>query len=668
MEVLLCTLLSVQDAENLMNQVHQALLAGVDASVLGNVGCWASPKLVSIVEKLSGQSQAIIESFAAGNVLTRDVINQLGEQGALSVKDMSMSAEIASILRNIASLWSVFLADLLHPGNMSTTETVIGLTTALKILKCCLMDCIAICDIHNHNCGEELYSHACSVERNLREFVALRLKQDILTADGIATRQPVEKGSDQAANLPKNNLSPIIVAQKPWENPRLDCIVRTGAGAINVDAGRIGLQGTENHQTPGSGAIGTESGIYHSSASPHNPIQQKRAQEGLNPRYSPSGRWPSNFALVHAPGCVRAGMRRVRSPVKPHKVETNSEMGMFEGRIGTNKGLNVSTDYADPDGMEEIADWRCEPDCPARKLGEQSGIRGVSGTAKLGKVSKAGKAIFGSCDPGYERDVMPNDKGTATRYYHQSGWEHERAEMACCAEDCVCRKLDEQAGPRPGPWGGPKVAESQGGYGGFATGPCDCPKFADGEKASRYFHQSDWTHEIAERLATEAPVRYCPKAAKRERNNGLDSFFWRKDKAGPTGFVRITKEEWEALGEEEQRVKAETGKRVSLRARGNVHVAVKPISLCEWLCRLLSPPPEYAPRRLVIPFSGSGSELCAAIVSGCFEEIEAIDYIEDYCAIAKARARWWSEMLREFGSLEPSELMKKRKTGQGKLL
>jgi len=152
---------------------------------------------------------------------------------------------------------------------------------------------------------------------------------------------------------------------------------------------------------------------------------------------------------------------------------------------------------------------------------------------------------------------------------------------------------------------------------------------------------ADWSHEIAERLATNDPVHYCPKAAKSERSKGLDDFYWRKDKESPIGFVRITREEWEALGEEEKRIKAETGKRVSLRAQGNIHVTVKPISLLIWLCRLLSSPKEYAPRRILIPFLGSGSEMIGAILSGGFEEVVGVEIHKDYADIAEARVKFW---------------------------
>jgi len=91
---------------------------------------------------------------------------------------------------------------------------------------------------------------------------------------------------------------------------------------------------------------------------------------------------------------------------------------------------------------------------------------------------------------------------------------------------------------------------------------------------------------------------------------------------------------------------------------GNVHSTVKSMSLLIWLCRLLAPPPIYAPRRLVIPFGGSGSELCAAIVSGCWEEIVMIEQEGDYCDMATGRARWWHGWSERSGETEPKAILK----------
>jgi hypothetical protein len=88
------------------------------------------------------------------------------------------------------------------------------------------------------------------------------------------------------------------------------------------------------------------------------------------------------------------------------------------------------------------------------------------------------------------------------------------------------------------------------------------------------------------------------------------------------------------------------------------HPTVKPIALNIWLCRLLAPPPEYAPRRLLVPFAGSGSEVIAAILSGCWEEVIGIDNNAEYCEIAEARTKWWAGWSQQANTTEPKDILK----------
>ena len=179
----------------------------------------------------------------------------------------------------------------------------------------------------------------------------------------------------------------------------------------------------------------------------------------------------------------------------------------------------------------------------------------------------------------------------------------------------------------------------------FGMGSKRQQTYWDTGTAARFFFQADWSYEVAEQLAAADPVRYCAKASGTERNQNLDDFYWRKDKSVPFGFVRIDREEWERLPEKR-------------RARGNVHPTVKPISLLVHLATLLSPPPTYAPRRLLVPFAGSGSEGIGAILSGGWEEITGIELLAENTEIATARCKWWQGWHERTGSAEPKEILK----------
>ena len=167
-------------------------------------------------------------------------------------------------------------------------------------------------------------------------------------------------------------------------------------------------------------------------------------------------------------------------------------------------------------------------------------------------------------------------------------------------DGCPVASLDAQAGERSS--GGPQRRPNhyQGrNYGndgliGFATHMG--PSYGDTGGPSRFFQVSDWSLDVAEQLAQADPVRYEAKASQAERSAGL--------------------------------------------ARRNSHPTVKPISLCTWLATLLLPPAAYAPRRLLVPFCGTGSEMIGGLLAG-FEEIVGIEQSAAYCALAEKRLEWW---------------------------
>ena len=68
----------------------------------------------------------------------------------------------------------------------------------------------------------------------------------------------------------------------------------------------------------------------------------------------------------------------------------------------------------------------------------------------------------------------------------------------------------------------------------------------------------------------------------------------------------------------------------------NNHPCVKPINLTKYLATLLLPPSSVENRRLLVPFSGSGSEMIGAIQAG-WDEVIGVEMDKHYCEIAQQR-------------------------------
>lgn len=69
---------------------------------------------------------------------------------------------------------------------------------------------------------------------------------------------------------------------------------------------------------------------------------------------------------------------------------------------------------------------------------------------------------------------------------------------------------------------------------------------------------------------------------------------------------------------------------------GNGHPTVKPVALCEYLAWLILPPHRQTPRRLLVPFSGSGSEMVGGLRVG-WEHVTGIEWDRGYCDVAVRR-------------------------------
>lgn len=148
---------------------------------------------------------------------------------------------------------------------------------------------------------------------------------------------------------------------------------------------------------------------------------------------------------------------------------------------------------------------------------------------------------------------------------------------------------------------GPKHGErpSKGIYGDFGARPDSHPRVEAETSAARFF--------------------YCAKASRADRDAGLDHL---PKKAG--GMVSNTS--GQHMTRRDEGYKPEP--------RANTHPTVKPTTLMQWLCRLITPPGGV----ILDPFMGSGSTGKAAVLEG-FQFI-GCERDDEYMPIATARIAW----------------------------
>lgn len=198
-----------------------------------------------------------------------------------------------------------------------------------------------------------------------------------------------------------------------------------------------------------------------------------------------------------------------------------------------------------------------------------------------------------------------------------------------CHPECPVRMLDEQSGERGGGFGVSGGDPDGAIYGkGFPRGDRRVVGFGDSGGASRFF--------------------YTAKASRSEREAGLEGFEARSGRpaGGRASGRSIIDGEWRETGS-------------APRPARNVHPTVKPLALCEYLARLILPPKRDTPRRLLVPFSGSGSEMIGALLAG-WDEVVGIEMEPEYVAIAEARLAYWTQK----GSLQKDKPTQREATAK----
>jgi site-specific DNA-methyltransferase (adenine-specific) len=169
---------------------------------------------------------------------------------------------------------------------------------------------------------------------------------------------------------------PIIVFQKPYAGRPIDNMIETGAGALNIDGGRIGTDKMLNQAVQ----LGSN-GIY-------SKMDRNNSQTIAN------GRWPANFILVHTPDCRITGYRESDS-----YVINRFDDGMKP--FGDGAGHEYSTEDTSG-GLQPV--WECVEGCAVKALDKQGGNSHIVG------------------------------EGDTSRFFYQAGWSYEVAEQLLNAD------------------------------------------------------------------------------------------------------------------------------------------------------------------------------------------------------------------------------------------
>jgi hypothetical protein len=146
--------------------------------------------------------------------------------------------------------------------------------------------------------------------------------------------------------------------------------------------------------------------------------------------------------------------------------------------------------------------------------------------------------------------------------------------------------------------------------------------------ASRFFFQSHWE------LEQQDPVIYCAKAGKKEKDAGLENRSERE--------VAYAKYRENFKDTKDFVTHYPDGSPRPVNKLRNDHPTVKPLALCKHLAGLLLPPAAYSPRRILVPFAGTGSEMIGAYQAG-WDVIVGIEKEHEYIEIASQRIDHWTK-------------------------
>jgi hypothetical protein len=274
---------------------------------------------------------------------------------------------------------------------------------------------------HMQNMAKDYSGYIWCVKVSTGAFMARRNGRIFITGNSGFPKATRVKGHEEfdghryGTQALKPALEPIIVFQKPYEGKPVENIVESGAGVLNIDAGRIGV-GDELISEPQSdpsrreGVVGTDLGISNADVE-----KFQKAQRDSVEQMKAKGRWPANFLLTHAPDCQIVG----------YKDQEAYQINRFtDGAKPFGDGAGHEFETEEIEGGK-VPVWECVEGCPVEALDKQSGKLTSGKIEKHHILAQESWKQSSGKTTGLE---SYGDSGGASRFFHQSSWAFENAD------------------------------------------------------------------------------------------------------------------------------------------------------------------------------------------------------------------------------------------------
>ncbi len=233
-----------------------------------------------------------------------------------------------------------------------------------------------------------------------------------------------------------------------------------------------------------------------------------------------------------------------------------------------------------------LAQWTGGLDIESSRVGTSGGTR------ESDFVSDKGNEVYGALKRGTVREIPAGRYPSNVLLSHQEDCRAD-GEAWSCAPGCVVARLDAQSGKLKSSMSGRSTTEYKTDRAvlGDGLGAATIFGYGDEAGASKYYPAFQFAPgELAELQGAHERFYYQAKASGKERGSQND------------------------------------------------HPTVKPMALMQYLAKMLLPPPrpDGKPRRILVPFCGSGSEMLGCLLAG-WDEVVGIELDPHNAQVARWR-------------------------------